>query len=98
MVGLLREKGAGRVIVADMSGVQFVRFSKDRLDGSTRALMQRNARYIFWGLGLGAAFKFLTSWIKIFPASVSTSPSTGSACSRSATPAAPFTARKRSTS
>jgi hypothetical protein len=42
MVGLLREKGAGRVIVADMSGVQFVRFSKDRLDGSTRALMQEN--------------------------------------------------------
>jgi uncharacterized protein (DUF362 family) len=42
MVGLLREKGAGRVIVADMSGVQFVRFSKDRLDGSTRALMGAN--------------------------------------------------------
>jgi len=42
MVGLLREQGAGRVIVADMSGVQFVRFSQDRLDGSTRELMQRN--------------------------------------------------------
>jgi uncharacterized protein (DUF362 family) len=42
VVGLLREKGAGRVIVADMSGVQFVRFSKDRLDGSTRALMREN--------------------------------------------------------
>ena len=42
MVGLLRDKGAGRVIVADMSGVQFVRFSKDRLDGSTRALMREN--------------------------------------------------------
>lgn len=41
MVGLLRERGAGRVIVADMSGVQFIRFSKDRLEGSTRALMQR---------------------------------------------------------
>lgn len=42
MVGLLRDKGAGRVLVADMSGVQFVRFSKDRLDGSTRELMRRN--------------------------------------------------------
>jgi uncharacterized protein (DUF362 family) len=42
MVGLLRERGAGRVIVADMSGVQFVRFSKDRLEGSTRALLRRS--------------------------------------------------------
>jgi len=42
MIGLLQEKGAGRVVVADMSGVEFVRFSKDRLAGSTRALMQRN--------------------------------------------------------
>lgn len=42
MIGLLREKGAGRVIVADMSGVQFVRFSRDDLQGSTRELMQKN--------------------------------------------------------
>jgi len=42
MIVLLREHGAGRVIVADMSGVQFVRFSPDRLSGSTRALMQNN--------------------------------------------------------
>ncbi len=42
MVVLLRERGAGRVIVADMSGVQFVRFSPDSLSGSTRALMNRN--------------------------------------------------------
>jgi len=42
MVELLRERGAGRVIVADMSGVQFVRFWKDGLRGSSRALMQRN--------------------------------------------------------
>ncbi len=40
MIGLLKEKGAGRVIVADMSGVQFLRFSKDELSGSTRALME----------------------------------------------------------
>lgn len=42
MITLLRERGAGRVIVADMSGVQFVRFSRDRLSGSTRALMTNN--------------------------------------------------------
>jgi uncharacterized protein (DUF362 family) len=42
MIALLRERGAGRVIVADMSGVQFVRFSRDDLTGSTRALMQKN--------------------------------------------------------
>jgi uncharacterized protein (DUF362 family) len=41
MIGLLRERGAGRVIVADMSGVQSVRFSKDSLRGSTRELMQQ---------------------------------------------------------
>lgn len=40
MIRLLRERGAGRVLVADMSGVQVVRFSKDGLSGSTRALMQ----------------------------------------------------------
>lgn len=42
MIGLLRERGAGRVIVADMAGVQSVRFSKDGLTGSTRALMERS--------------------------------------------------------
>jgi uncharacterized protein (DUF362 family) len=40
MIRLLYERGAGRVVVADMSGVQFVRFSKDDLRGSTRALME----------------------------------------------------------
>jgi uncharacterized protein (DUF362 family) len=42
LVRLLREKGAGRVLVGDMSGVQFVRFGPDELSGSTRALMERN--------------------------------------------------------
>ncbi len=42
MIRLLAQRGAGRVVVADMSGVQFVRFSKDRLSGSTRELMRRN--------------------------------------------------------
>jgi uncharacterized protein (DUF362 family) len=42
MIGLLRERGAGRVIVADMSGAQFVRLGPDSLWGSTRELMRRN--------------------------------------------------------
>jgi uncharacterized protein (DUF362 family) len=42
MIRLLRERGAGRVIVADMSGVQFVRFGPDRLRGSTRELMRQS--------------------------------------------------------
>lgn len=42
MVSLLREKGAGRVLVGDMSGVQFIRFSKDGLSGSSRVLMEEN--------------------------------------------------------
>jgi len=40
MVELLREKGAGRVIVGDMSGVENVRFSPTELTGSSRALME----------------------------------------------------------
>jgi uncharacterized protein (DUF362 family) len=39
VIALLREQGAGRVIVADMSGVQFLRFDADRTRGSTRKLM-----------------------------------------------------------
>jgi len=42
MVGLLVERGARRVVVADMSGVQFLRFSPDATSGSTRALMTGN--------------------------------------------------------
>jgi uncharacterized protein (DUF362 family) len=39
MVEILKEKGAGRVIVGDMSGVQYLRFSPTSLSGSSRALM-----------------------------------------------------------
>ena len=39
MVELLKEKGARRVIVGDMSGVQYLRFSPTSLSGSSRALM-----------------------------------------------------------
>jgi uncharacterized protein (DUF362 family) len=42
MIGLLKERGAGRVIVADMAGVQAVRFYPDELTGSTRELMHQN--------------------------------------------------------
>ena len=30
----------------------------------------KNAKFIFYGLGIGAAFKFLTSWIKLIPGDV----------------------------
>jgi uncharacterized protein (DUF362 family) len=39
MIGILKEKGARRVIVGDMSGVQYLRFSPTSLSGSSRALM-----------------------------------------------------------
>ena len=42
MVELLHARGAARVIVADMAGVQFVRFWKDGLRGSSRALFEEN--------------------------------------------------------
>src|SRR5688572_11190131 len=42
MVELLLSRGARRVIVGDMSGVQFVRFWKDGLRGSSRLLMEQN--------------------------------------------------------
>ncbi len=42
MVALLKEKGAGRVIVSDMSGVEHVRFTKDSLRGSSRQLMNNS--------------------------------------------------------
>jgi uncharacterized protein (DUF362 family) len=40
MVELLKERGAGRVIVGDMSGVENVRFSSTGLSGSSRKLME----------------------------------------------------------
>jgi uncharacterized protein (DUF362 family) len=42
MVELLKEKGAGRVIVSDMSGIEHVKQTPKRVRGSTRKLMQRN--------------------------------------------------------
>ena len=40
MIEILKEKGAGRVIVGDMSGVEHVKLSKDRVRGGTRSLME----------------------------------------------------------
>ncbi len=40
VIGLLKEKGARRVIVGDMSGIEFVKISPEGLSGSTRKLME----------------------------------------------------------
>lgn len=40
MIRLLRDHGAGRIVVGDMSGVEYLRFSRDSLTGSTRELMR----------------------------------------------------------
>jgi uncharacterized protein (DUF362 family) len=42
MAELLKEKGAGRVVVCDMSGVEYVKLSQKGLRGSTRKLMKGN--------------------------------------------------------
>jgi uncharacterized protein (DUF362 family) len=39
MVELLKEKGAGRVIVSDMAGIEHVKLTLERLAGSSRELM-----------------------------------------------------------
>jgi uncharacterized protein (DUF362 family) len=39
MVELLKEKGAGRIIVTDMAGIEHVKLTPERLVGSTRELM-----------------------------------------------------------
>jgi len=41
MVGLLKEKGAKKVILSDMSGIEHVRLSPDGLRGSSRKLMEQ---------------------------------------------------------
>lgn len=42
LVSLLKEKGAGRVIVSDMSGIEHVKLSPDGLKGSSRKLMEES--------------------------------------------------------
>lgn len=41
-VRLLKEKGAGRVLVGDMSGIQSVKLTAGRLKGSSRSIMEKN--------------------------------------------------------
>jgi len=42
VVALLKEKGAGRVVVSDMSGIEHVHLTADGLEGSSRTLMEGN--------------------------------------------------------
>jgi uncharacterized protein (DUF362 family) len=40
LISLLREKGAQRILVSDMSGIEHVKLSPDKMRGSTRELMK----------------------------------------------------------
>ncbi len=42
MVALLKEKGAGRVVVGDMSGIMYLKLTPHTVLGSTRCIMERN--------------------------------------------------------
>jgi uncharacterized protein (DUF362 family) len=41
IVELLRDRGAGRIVLGDMSGVEHLKFRPDGISGSTRSLMER---------------------------------------------------------
>jgi uncharacterized protein (DUF362 family) len=41
MVGLLKEKGAGRVVVGDMAGIEHLKLTPNGVSGSTQSLMER---------------------------------------------------------
>jgi uncharacterized protein (DUF362 family) len=42
MINLLKQKGAGKVMVGDMSGIEHLRFFQDKTTGSTRDLMKQS--------------------------------------------------------
>ncbi len=42
MVELLKDRGAGRVVITDMSGIEHVKLSEDKLRGSSRSLMENS--------------------------------------------------------
>ncbi|MFO7965921.1 MAG: DUF362 domain-containing protein [Desulfobacterales bacterium] len=42
MIELLKEKGAGRIVVGDMAGIEHLKLRPDGLTGSTRQLMERS--------------------------------------------------------
>lgn len=58
MVELLREKGAGRILVGDMSGIEHVKLSPRKLTGSTRELMEAS--------GMAAAVRAAGAHIALF--------------------------------
>lgn len=41
MVALLKDKGAGRVVLGDMSGIEHLKLSPNKISGSTQELMER---------------------------------------------------------
>ena len=41
MAALLRDKGAGRVVVGDMSGIEHLKLTPNRISGSTQEMMER---------------------------------------------------------
>ncbi len=41
VVGLLKEKGAGRVVVGDMAGIEHMKLEPDKVKGSSRSLMEK---------------------------------------------------------
>lgn len=42
MIALLKDKGAGRVVVGDMSGIMFLKLTPRSVSGSTRSLMEQS--------------------------------------------------------
>ena len=42
MVALLKDRGAGRVVVGDMSGIMYLKLTRKAVWGSTRSLMEQN--------------------------------------------------------
>jgi uncharacterized protein (DUF362 family) len=68
MIKLLKEKGAGRVIVGDMSGIQHLRFFKDKTTGSTRALMKQSGMLQAIEAAGGESFFFeADGWESFYP-------------------------------
>jgi uncharacterized protein (DUF362 family) len=58
MIELLKEKGAGRVIVGDMSGIEHVKLSREKVSGSTRSLMEASGMAVAVLAAGGELFAF----------------------------------------
>ena len=57
VVELLRERGAGRVVVGDMSGIEHLKLDQDKVKGSSRSLMEKSGMAKA-ALGAGAELHF----------------------------------------